>query len=104
MGHSHAEQSSLSIAEHVYADQPPPSQPWRGVRTKRYTYARWLQGGTLLFDNLQDPYQLRNLALETGHETLAAELENELQEWLARLGDDFLSGEDHLHQLGQWEE
>ena len=104
LGHSSAEQSSLFIAEHVYADQPPPSQPWRGVRTKRYTYARWLQGGTLLFDNLQDPYQLRNLALDPGHETLAAELEQELQGWLARLGDDFLSGEEHIRQLGQWEE
>lgn len=35
---------------------------WRGVRTKRYTYARLLDRGPwLLFDNESDPYQTDNL-------------------------------------------
>jgi hypothetical protein len=79
-------------------------QPWRGVRTKRHTYARWLQGGTLLYDKLEDPYQLRNLAIEPGHEALIAHLEGELQGWLTRLDDDFLPGDEHIRQLGQWQE
>lgn len=104
LGQTDAEPSSLFINEYVSFDQARNYQPWRGVRTKRYTYARWLQGGTLLFDNERDPYQLRNLMWEPGHEALAAELERELQGWLLKLDDDFTSGEEHIRQLGQWEE
>ncbi|MGQ9631323.1 MAG: sulfatase family protein [bacterium] len=96
--------SSVFIAEYVSFDQSRFYQPWRGVRTKRYTYARWLQGGALLYDNFADPYQLHNLILEPGHEKLAEELEGELQAWLKRLGDDFVSGDEHIRSLGQWEE
>ena len=103
-GHSGAEPSSIFINEYVSFDQARAYQPWRGVRTRRHTYVRWLQGGTLLYDNLNDPYQLRNLVHEPGHEALAEELEGELQGWLKRLGDDFTTGEEHIRQLGQWEE
>jgi arylsulfatase A-like enzyme len=102
--------SSVFINEYVSFDQARAFQPWRGVRTERYTYARWLQGGTLLYDNLNDPYQTRNLALEPGlssrpgHEALLEEMEAELQGWLTRLDDGFLPGDEHIHQLGQWEE
>lgn len=96
--------TSLFINEHVSFDQAQVWQPWRGVRTQRYTYARWLQGGTLLFDNEADPYQLHNLAHEPGHEALLDALEAELQGWLARLGDKFMPGEAHIRELGQAEE
>jgi arylsulfatase A-like enzyme len=96
--------SSVFINEYVSFDQARAYQPWRGVRTERYTYARWLQGGTLLYDNLNDPYQLRNLALEPGREALMDEMEAELQGWLTRLDDGFLPGDEHIRQLGQWEE
>ncbi len=104
LGRSHLEPSSVLINNYVAFDQARAYQPWRGVRTRRHTYARWLQGGALLFDNERDPYQMRNLMAEPGHEALAAELEGELQGWLRRLGDDFAPGEEHLRQLGQWEE
>jgi arylsulfatase A-like enzyme len=101
---SEFEQSSVFINEYVSFDQARAYQPWRGVRTRRFTYARWLQGGRLLYDNLNDPYQLHNLAHEAGHEPLIDELEGELQGWLHRLGDGFLPGEEHIRRLGQWEE
>jgi arylsulfatase A-like enzyme len=104
LGRSDREPSSVFLAEYLYHDQPPPSQPWRGVRTKRYTYARWLQGGAVLFDDQQDPYQARNLILEPEYAGLAAELEQELQGWLTKLNDDFVAGAEHIRQLGQWEE
>ena len=104
LGRTRDEPTSVFINEYVSFDQARAYQPWRGVRTKRHTYARWLQGGALLFDNQRDPYQMRNLLAEPGHEALAAELEAELQGWLARLGDDFTTGEEHIRQLGQWEE
>jgi arylsulfatase A-like enzyme len=96
--------SSVFINEYVSFDQARAYQPWRGVRTERYTYARWLQGGTLLYDNLNDPYQLRNLVLESGQEALLEDMEGELQGWLERLDDGFLPGDEHICQLGQWEE
>jgi arylsulfatase A-like enzyme len=96
--------TSAFINEYVSFDQARAYQPWRGVRTERYTYARWLQGGTLLYDNLNDPYQLHNLAVESGHEALLEEMETELRGWLARLDDPFLPGDEHIRRLGQWEE
>jgi arylsulfatase A-like enzyme len=108
--HSVRRPSSVFINEYVSFDQARAYQPWRGVRTERYTYARWLQGGTLLYDNLSDPYQLHNLALEPGpaqkpgYEALLEEMEAELQGWLTRLDDGFLPGDEHIRQLGQWEE
>jgi arylsulfatase A-like enzyme len=96
--------TSVFINEHVSFDQGQVWQPWRGVRTQRYTYARWLQGGVLLFDNETDPHQMRNLAHEPGHEALLDELEAELQGWLARLGDKFMPGDAHIRELGQAEE
>ena len=44
------------------------------------------------------------MAAEPGNEALIAELEGELQGWLARLDDEFLPGDEHIRQLGQGEE
>lgn len=96
--------ASIFINEYVSFDQAQAWQPWRGVRTQRYTYARWLQGGALLFDNETDPYQMHNLAHQPGYQTLMAELEVELRAWLAQLGDRFMPGEAHIWELGQTEE
>ncbi|NKB99851.1 MAG: sulfatase-like hydrolase/transferase [Pseudomonadales bacterium] len=35
---------------------------WRGVRTQQYTYAEWLNGKVELYDLLEDPLQMTNLA------------------------------------------
>ena len=40
---------------------------FRGIRTKRYTYARTLKGHWLLYDNQIDPYQRRNLCNRKSH-------------------------------------
>ena len=76
---------------------------WRGVRTPRYTYARWQDADWVLYDNQQDPYQLHNLAADPAQAGLKAELEAELAGWLERLGDPFPSGEGCLALLGQSE-
>ncbi|NOZ19779.1 MAG: sulfatase [Planctomycetes bacterium] len=75
--------------------------PWRGVRTKRHTYARWRDGsGWVLYDNEKDPYQLNNLIDDPASQDLRSRLESDLQYWLGRTGDKFLAGEDHLRELG----
>ena len=64
----------------------------RGVRTHRHTYlvTRTSQGEEIiLHDNIADPYQLQNIAGE--HPDLEAELEAEMNNWLAKTGDPWLS-------------
>jgi len=62
--------------------------PWRGVRTKRYTYAHLLgQGPWLLYDNRADPYQLNNLIGKPEHTELQARLEKRMRELMKQAGD-----------------
>jgi arylsulfatase A-like enzyme len=65
---------------------------WRGVRTQRYTYCRWLSGSEELYDNLEDPYQMTNLA--EGRKELPAlqRMRNNLKELLVSAHDDFQPG------------
>jgi arylsulfatase A-like enzyme len=103
-GNSGFEQDSIFIGEYASFDQSRQYQPWRGIRTKRYTYARWLRGGALLFDNQEDPWQVRNLAHDPAYAALRDELEAMLRGWLDKLGDDFSDGKTHIRQIGKWEE
>lgn len=73
---------------------------YRGVRTSRYTYVRSVHGPWLLYDNEADPYQLDNLCGLPQHAALQSRLEAELQEWLARLDDEFLPGDTYLQRDG----
>jgi arylsulfatase A-like enzyme len=58
---------------------------WRGVRTSRHTYARYVDGSPwLLFDNDADPWQQRDLS---GDDGLRAELDAVLDKLLAEAGD-----------------
>ncbi|MBN2131446.1 MAG: sulfatase [Sedimentisphaerales bacterium] len=62
--------------------------PWRGVRTKRYTYANLFDYGPwLLYDNLEDPYQLNNLIDKPEYAALQAKLEKRMRELMAEAGD-----------------
>lgn len=74
---------------------------WRGVRTERYTYAR-LRDGTpwVLYDNEEDPYQLRNLALQRHAREMREGLDATLNTWLEHRGDEVLSQEELIRTLG----
>jgi arylsulfatase A-like enzyme len=73
---------------------------WRGVRTRRHTYARTHEGAWVLYDNLADPDQLANLVGQPAHAALQAALEAELQAWLDRTSDAFETDEAILRRLG----
>jgi hypothetical protein len=62
---------------------------YRGVRTRRYTYAVREDGRWLLFDNDADPYQMKNLAGDSAHGSLMDGFDRELKAWMKRTGDQF---------------
>ena len=73
---------------------------YRGIRTMRYTYTRDLTGPWLLYDNKEDPYQMKNLAGNPEYRDLTEKLDRELQKILDRLGDKFLRGEEYMEKFG----
>jgi arylsulfatase A-like enzyme len=64
--------------------------PFRGVRTKRHTFVVRAGGDWLLYDNLKDPFQLKNLVDDPASAELKASLRKELDAWLAKAEDPFI--------------
>jgi arylsulfatase A-like enzyme len=62
-------------------------QEWRGVRTKSYSYTRWLDDQVELFDLENDPLEMTNLAGAPAMADVQKELEQELGELMRRRGD-----------------
>lgn len=71
---------------------------WRGVKSKQYTYCRWLAGGEELYDNLADPYQMESLAAGSNGPEVLERLRARLAELLASAHDDFRPGPGY----GEW--
>lgn len=69
---------------------------FRGLRTRRYTYVRTLDGPWLLYDNETDPHQLENLAGREEHAALQAKMERLLAAKLEEAADEFLPGQDYI--------
>lgn len=71
---------------------------WRGIRTRRYTYARSADASSCwLFDNQKDPLQLHNLADDEAG--LRASLEQDLAR-LVKENDDFLPWQQYIKKYG----
>lgn len=63
---------------------------WRGIRSCRYTYAVYkIDGREYLFDNLNDPYQINNLAKDNGYKKVLQGLRDEMYEKMNAVGDSF---------------
>lgn len=63
---------------------------WRGFRTERYTYAVYrADKSELLFDNLSDPLQMRNLAGDPAYGGLKEGLRNRMYAKMEGIGDTF---------------
>lgn len=65
---------------------------WRGVRSKTHTYAKNIDGGELLFDNIADPYQMTNLIGNEENRPLQELMRRRLKQLLAEANDDLLPG------------
>ncbi len=68
---------------------------WRGVRTQRWLYAKWLDDrlGPWLFDRQNDPLEMSNLAGRTDYARIQQELEARLKRWIEETKDPFETGE-----------
>lgn len=75
-------------------------QEYRGIRTRRYTYVRALDGPWLLFDNEKDPYQMKNLVKSPESKTLLERLDKRLSEKLKERNDEFLPGDEYIKKWG----
>ena len=63
---------------------------WRALRDRGHTYAVYRRDGAeLLFDNVADPFQMRNLISDRAYEETASRLREALRVRMARIHDDF---------------
>ncbi|MDB6028271.1 MAG: arylsulfatase, partial [Verrucomicrobiales bacterium] len=69
----------------------------RGIRTRRYTYVRDLNGPWLLFDNQVDPMQMTNRVDDA---KLRGELDKTLMSKLKEAHDEFLPAEFYIKKWG----
>lgn len=74
--------------DYFHSEWPWPE--WRGVRTNRYTYVKWLSGKEELFDNISDPYQMQNLA--ASDVATVNHLRENLRDLLREAHDEFMAG------------
>ena len=67
---------------------------WRAVRTERYTYARWFESerGPWLFDRMEDPLEMTNLAESAEARPVVEEMEARLHRWMEGTADPFEYG------------
>jgi arylsulfatase A-like enzyme len=72
----------------------------RGIRTRRYTYMRDLDGPWLLYDNKKDPYQQTNLVNSPEAASLQAKLDAKLAAKLKAHGDKFKHGSEYIKKWG----
>lgn len=79
-------------------------ESWRAIRTKRYTLAISPDDSDwLLYDNQEDPFQLRNLVDSEEHAGLREDLGERLRTLVAA-NDRLLSGDDFVRFFGLTEE
>ena len=69
---------------------------FRGLVTTRYTYVNDLSGPWLLFDNLEDPFQLNNVVGNIKYAEIEKKLEKALQKTLKYRKDEFRPGMEYV--------
>jgi hypothetical protein len=102
-GQSRESPDSVLLMEMVTTDEGCSQglREWRGVRTRRYTYARWFDGTPwLLYNNACDPLHANSCLNDPQCGEIRERLEAELDRWLQRTGDRSLAGDELLREQG----
>ncbi len=73
---------------------------YRAIRTSRYTFVRTSEAAAYLFDDVEDPYQLKNVADSAETVDLQEQLDHELKRRLQRIDDYFRPKEYYLEKWG----
>ncbi|WP_240416206.1 sulfatase [Paenibacillus periandrae] len=80
---------------------------WRGIRTERYTYAKTVHNEDwMLYDNIEDPYQMKNLVSHPEIQNSKEELNRKLDEYITK-HDGLVPWDDLAEQTGlkdKWDE
>jgi hypothetical protein len=63
---------------------------YRGVITDRFTYVRTIDEPWLLYDNVEDPYQLQNLIDDDASSATREHLETLMQGHMKSIGDEMM--------------
>lgn len=64
-----------------------PNEEYRAIRTSKYTFVKTLKGPAMLFDNINDPLQMKNLIETPKFAKIRNELDLQLMGELARIGE-----------------
>lgn len=73
--------------------------PYRGIRTKQYTYAITPNGPSMFYDNIADPYQQHNLLGDEKWKEVQRDLDLKLRAKLRKIGDECKSRD---YFLSKW--
>lgn len=60
---------------------------WRGVRTRRYMYARYESKPWVLYDLEKDPFEQKNRVADPAAKAVLEDMERRLKRWMSRTGD-----------------
>lgn len=69
---------------------------WRGVRTRRYKYARFQDKPWVLYDLEKDPFETHNLIESSEHRKIMARFDGEIERRMDRVKDSWKELEDWL--------
>ena len=61
--------------------------PWRGLRTRKWKYARFKDKPWMLYDLEADPFEMTNLAARREHAALRAQFDREIETWMEKTAD-----------------
>ena len=75
-------------------------QPYRGIRTKQYTYAVTPNGPSMFYDNINDPFQQNNLLGKPEYAKVQKDLDTKLQQQLQKIGDEVRPREYYMKKWG----
>jgi len=96
LGKGKADRDAIMMMNHTshwdYFDSGTRWPEWRGVRTGRFTYCKWLKGKEELYDNIEDPYQMNNLAEGNRDLPVLKKMRSRLKDFMADAHDEFLPG------------